>query len=122
MVARRVFLAAGLYGLLATVPLYVLESALVRDRGTPITYPEYYYGFAGLAVAWQLAFLVIARDPQRYRPLMPMGVLEKLGFGGAALVLWMLGRTGGSTAAFGAIDLAWAALFVLAFLKTPRAD
>ena len=68
--ARRTFLIAGVYGLLALVPMYFLEGRIGRDIPPPITHPEYFYGFIGVAVAWQVAFLVIARDPVRFRPLM----------------------------------------------------
>lgn len=43
------------------------------------------YGFIGVAAAWQVAFLLIAQDPLRYRLLILPGILEKLGFGVAAL-------------------------------------
>jgi len=42
--------------------------------------PALFYGFAGVALAWQFVFLIIASNPVRFRPLMLVGILEKLGF------------------------------------------
>ena len=67
--ARRVFLIAGIYGLLVLLPLYFMEARIGRDQPPAITHPEYFYGFLGVAVSWQVAFLVISRDPVRFRPL-----------------------------------------------------
>lgn len=43
--ARRVFLVAGIWGLLIMVPQYVLEDRIGRLTPPPITHPEYFYGF-----------------------------------------------------------------------------
>lgn len=115
--ARRVFLGAGIYGLLVLAPQYFLEHRLNQDYPPPITHPEHFYGFIGVALAWQVAFLIIARDLVRFRPLMVPAILEKLAFGGAALVLFALGRTGGSVLAFGLLDLLLASLFTVAFIR-----
>jgi hypothetical protein len=85
--ARRLFLIAGIYGLVVLTPQYLLEGRIGRDYPPAITHPEYFYGFVGLGVAWQLAFLVIARDPSRFRPMMVPAVVEKLTFGGATIGL-----------------------------------
>jgi hypothetical protein len=119
--ARRVFTGAAVYGLLALLPQYFLEDRLNRDFPPAITHPEHFYGFVGIAVAWQFAFLVIARDPVRYRALMPVAILEKLAFGGAAIVLFALGRIAWPVLAVGAVDLVLAALFLAAYRMTPRA-
>lgn len=47
----RLFLIAGIYGLLVLVPQYFLEEKNGRDYPPAITHPEYYYGFVGVAVA-----------------------------------------------------------------------
>jgi hypothetical protein len=119
--ARRVFTGAAIYGLVALLPQYFLEARIGRDFPPAITHPEHFYGFVGLALAWQLAFLVIARDPVRYRALMPVAMLEKLAFGGAAVVLFALHRTPWPVLAVGAVDLVLAALFLMAYRATPHA-
>lgn len=115
--ARRVFSAAGLYGLLALAPQYFLESKTGRDFPPPINHPEYYYGFIGVALAWQVLFLLIAREPARLRPAMIPAVLEKLAFGLAVPALYLAGRVAPFLLVFAAIDLALGALFAVAYLK-----
>lgn len=115
--ARRVFFLAGIYGLLALSPMYFLEERLGRDFPPPVTHPEHFYGFVGVALAWQLAFLVIARDPRRYRLMMLPSILEKLSFGGAVWVLFLQERVPTIMLGPASIDLALAALFGVAFWK-----
>jgi hypothetical protein len=119
--ARRVYAAAGIYGLIVLVPQYFMESRIAREMPPAITHPEYFYGFVGLAVVWQLCFLAIARQPVRLRPIMPVTVLEKLAFGIPAVVLHAQGRLATATLAFGILDLVLGALFVLAYRRTPSA-
>ena len=117
--ARRVFLVAAVYGVLALVPQYFLEARIGRDFPPPITHPEHFYGFVGVALAWQVLFFVVARDPARLRPVMPVAVLEKVAFGGAAVVLFLAGRLHPLMLGAGLIDLVLAALFLAAWLRTP---
>ena len=112
--ARRVFLVAGIYGIVVLLPQYFIELGLPQ----PIARPEHFYGFIGVALAWQFAFLLIARDVQRYRPLMLVGVLEKLSFGMAVLVLYARGRVSAGVLGAGVIDLVLGALFVVAFRRS----
>lgn len=116
---QRLFHIAGIYGLAVLLPQYFLEDRLGRDFPPPITHPEHFYGFIGVAAAWQIAFLIIARDPVRYRPIMLAGALEKFAFGIAAAVLFLQGRLATTTFAFGVIDLVMGALFVAAWRVTP---
>ena len=116
--AKLLFLIAGIYGLLALLPQYFLEERMGRDYPPPITHPEYYYGFIGVAVAWQFAFLLMSRDPQRFRPLMLAAVLEKLSFGIPAIILYAQQRLPVFMLAGGLLDLVLAALFVAAYAKT----
>ncbi|MCB1008806.1 MAG: hypothetical protein KDB94_07910 [Acidobacteria bacterium] len=116
--ARRVFGAAGVYGLLALLPQYFLEERIGRDYPPPITHPEHFYGFIGVAVAWQVLFFLIARDPARFRPAMPVAVLEKLVFAVPAMLLFASGRVPGAVLGFGLVDLLLAALFLAAWRST----
>ena len=113
--ARRVYTIAGIYGLIVMFPQYFLEARIGRDNPPPITHPEYFYGFIGIVLVWQLAFLVIARDPARFRALMPVTVLEKLVFAVPAILLFAQGRVAPSVLPFAAIDLVLAVLFLLAY-------
>jgi hypothetical protein len=116
--AARVFQAAAIYGLVVLLPQYFLEGKAGRDFPPAITHVEYYYGFIGIAVAWQLAFLLIARDPARYRALMPVAVVEKAAFGFPAIALYALGRLSAQLLAAGLIDLTLGVLFIIAYRRT----
>jgi hypothetical protein len=116
--ARRVFLIAAIYGFIVLVPQYFLEGKTGRDFPPAITHAEYYYGFIGVALAWQIVFLIISRDPARYRPIMIPAILEKASFGFAAIALFLLGRLNAQMLGAGVLDLALGALFVLAYVRT----
>ena len=117
--AKNAFLAAGIYGLVVLLPQYFLEQRTGRDFPPPITHPEYFYGFIGVAVAWQIVFLLISRDPVRYRPLMLVGVIEKASFGLPAIALYLSGRLRTQMLVAGLIDLVLGALFIMSYTRTP---
>src|SRR5882724_7760304 len=101
--AKRVFQVAGIYGVLVLLPQYFMEGRISADNPPAITHPEYFYGFIGVALAWQILFLVIARDPVRYRLAMFPAILEKLTFAGAAAVLYFRHRLAVQVFVFGLI-------------------
>lgn len=121
-VARWIFGIAGVYGMLVMTPLYFMEAQIAKTDPPAITHVEYFYGFIGITLAWQFVFLTISRNPVRYRPLMLVSVLEKLAWGIPVFVLYMQQRLKASALVFGCIDLLLGALFVLAFLRTPRGE
>lgn len=117
--ARRVFLIAGIYGLIVLVPQLFVESRIGYEDPPAITHPEYFYGFLGTAIVWQLCFLVIAKDPTRFRAIMIPAILEKLAFSIPAIVLYLQHRLSLLTTCFAALDLVLGALFVAAYRATP---
>jgi hypothetical protein len=116
--ARRVFTLAGVYGVLVLLPMMFLEQAVVQRAPPAFTHPEFYYGFVGVALAWQLVFLLVSRDPARLRPVMLPAVLEKVAWGVGVCVLYAQGRTGALFLGGAVIDLVLASLFVIAWRKT----
>ena len=116
--ARRVFTVAGIYGLIVMLPQYFLAARISHDTPPAITHLEYFYGFIGVVVAWQLVFLLIGRDPERYRPLMVPAVLEKLAFGVPVIILYAQGQLPGSVLFFGLLDLTLGVLFVASWRAT----
>lgn len=116
--ARLVFLIAGIYGLIVLLPLYFMEKQTGLDYPPPITHPEYYYGFIGIAVAWQLVFLVMSQDPVRYRPLMIPSIVEKASFGIAVAILYLQQRVSGFILGAAIADSFLGVLFLIAFLRT----
>ena len=120
--ARRVYLWAGIWALLVIVPGFFNEPAIARTQPPPITHPEYFYGFYTTALAFQVLFLLISRDPVRYRPLMPVCMLEKFGFVLACTILLALGRIPRLIVVFSVVDFIFGLFFVAAFMKTKGAQ
>jgi hypothetical protein len=120
--ARRVFSIAGWYGLIVMLPQYFLEARIGRDYPPPITHPENFYGFIGITIAWQVMFLVIARDPVRFRPAMLPAIIEKLSFVIAMVVLFAQGRVASAPMGFVVIDFVLAILFAMSFRRTSGSE
>jgi hypothetical protein len=116
--ARIVFWIAAIWGVLVLTPLYFLFDLIGRQDPPPITHPAFYYGFVSVGLAFQIAFIVIARDPVRLRPMMIPSVLEKLGAGGSFVVLYLQHRLKPGDLALGCVDLLFGVLFLIAFFKT----
>ena len=117
--ASRIYLVSGIYGLIFLIPQYFLESRNGIAYPPPINHPEYYYGFVGVAIAWQIGFLIISRDPRRYGPLMIATVVEKYSYGFAVLLLYAQGRVPGLIFLTGLIDLILGTLFAIAYRRLP---
>jgi hypothetical protein len=116
--SKVVFWVAGIWGFLVLTPLYFMFDLIGRQDPPPITHPGFFYGFVGAGLAWQVAFLFIARDPLRFRPLMIPSLLEKVSYGAAIIVLVLQGRMHKSDLVFAGTDLLLGLLFVIAYLKT----
>ena len=90
--ARIVFVTAGIWGIAVLTPLYWLVDITGRRYGPPCDYPHFFYGFLGVALAWQLAFLMIGVSPARFRALMVPGTSEKFGYVATTVALYAHGR------------------------------
>jgi hypothetical protein len=116
--AKVVFWVAGIWGLVMITPLYFMFDLIGKQDPPAITHPGFYYGFAGCALAWQIAFLCIARDPVGLRVMMIPSVVEKVAYCTAVIILVMQGRTNQRDLVFAATDLTLGVLFVAAWVKT----
>lgn len=116
----RVFWIAAIYGIVLIPPQFFLETKTGLDFPPAITHPEFYYSFLGVALAWQFAFVLIARDPIRYRPMMIPGLLEKVAFGLSGVILYLGGRAAWLPLAAGLVDLVFAGCMAWAYLRTPK--
>jgi hypothetical protein len=116
--ARLVFAFAGILGLLLVTPgLFAID--MVGERFPPVvTHPDFYYGFLTVTLAWQVAFLIIATNPVRYRPLMLAAMLEKFPYVAMLLILYSRGQLAAPQLAAVAIDGSLGVLFVAAYFKT----
>ena len=120
--AKLVFRIAGIYGFVVLLPQYFLEDKTGRDFPPPITHPEYYYGFIGLALTWQLLFLLLSTDPVRYRLLMVPAMFEKVVFVIPVVILYFQHRTPAIILSVSMIDLVFGVLFLIAYAKTGSAS
>lgn len=116
--AKAVFIVAGVWGILVLAPLYFLHDVTGRQYASPAAYPQFFYGFLSVAMAWQIAFLVIGFSPARFRLLMIPGILEKLGYVATLAVLYGKGRISAEDAAAAIPDFLLGVLFIAAFAKT----
>ena len=116
--ARFTFIGAGIWGITVLTPFYWLVDVTGRVYPPPIDYPHFFYGFLSVAMAWQIAFLVIGSDPTRFRPLMLAGLVEKLGHVLGVLVMYRQERITTLDAQGAIPDLVLALAFVAAFVAS----
>ena len=120
--AKYTFLIAGIYGLLALLPMYFTEAQYGVDNPPAITHPEFYYGFIGVAVAFQIVFIIISRDPFKYRTLILPSIIEKFSFVIAVAILVYAGRTSGLIMIGAGIDALLGTLFSISWFKLSGAE
>lgn len=116
--ARWIFGLAAAFGIAGLAPLYLMEGWIAENAPPAISHPEYFYGFLGVTLAWQIMYAFIAFDPLRYRPVMPVGALGKLSFVAACTALYLEGRAAAPVFAASLFDLVFVVLFAAAWLKT----
>ncbi|MBL8555904.1 MAG: hypothetical protein JNL41_16630 [Phenylobacterium sp.] len=115
--ARWVFTIGGIWGVAIIAPLFFLENTLA-DASTPISHPDMYYGFAASTLMWQFGYLVIGRDPARFRPFMLLGAAGKVIYFVSCLTLFLRGRVPPMIPMLTAPDMLLATLFVVAWFRT----
>ena len=116
--AKVVFWIAGIWGLLVITPLFFMFDLIGKNDPPPITHPGFYYGFCTVTLAFQIAFIVIARDPVRLRPIMVPAMVEKFAYGIAMVVLYLHAQIKTPDLMFVAADTILGVLFVMAYVKT----
>ena len=118
--ARITFLASGIIGCLVLIPLYFQLEKMGADNPPPITHPEFYYGFVGVAFAFQIVFIIISTDPWKYRPLMLAAIFEKFAFVIPTFYLYSQGSPLGSIIIGALLDLMWGILFIASYFKVSQ--
>jgi hypothetical protein len=116
--AKIVFTVAGVWGIVVLTPLYFLHDITGRPYPPPADYAQFFYGFLSVAMAWQVAFLVIGSSPARFRLLMIPSIIEKLGYVVTLLVLYGQGRIPAAGATPAIPDFLLGLLFIAAFAKS----
>ena len=118
--AQIVFWVAGAWGIILLAPMYFLLKKINLQAPPAITHPEYYYAFLSVALVWQFAFLLIATDPVRFRPIMVPAIFEKFGYAATMVVLYLQMRLNRSQVIVAIPDLILGILFFVAYFKTPK--
>lgn len=105
----RIFFWSAIVGIVLLFPNYF----------APVPHPWLltHVGFVGVALVFQGVFLIIARDPLRFHPLMLVGVMEKVAFGVPAVAFAAAGKVDPVIAFFGLIDLAMGTMFFWAWIR-----
>ena len=98
-----------------------MEGRIGNSYPPDITHAEYFYGFVGVGLAWQIAFLIIGTDPVRFRPLIIPSALEKFSFSAAVVLLFAYGPRPAALCIFAAIDFLFGVLFLVAFVRLGHA-
>ena len=116
--AKRAFQIAGVWGLFVLSLVYSAYLLGLEGVTFDTDRPDIVHGFFLVALAWQVAFLLIATDPVRYRPLMLAAMLEKFPFTLAVLVLYANGQVPQTMLVLGLIDGILGVLFSVAYIWT----
>jgi hypothetical protein len=114
--ARRLFLGAGIYGVGVIVPMFFVEDLIGRYDPPTITHAEFYYGFICTALAWQIVYLMMSRDPVRLRTMIIPAIVGKAGFALWVFVLFAQQRLAARNVILPSTDLILAALFAWAYV------
>ncbi len=120
--ARIVFWTAGVWGVLVLTPLYFIYDFVGRQDPPPLNHPQFYYGFVGVGLAWQFAFMVIGSDPVRFRPMMIPALIEKFGYVLTLSVLAVMGKLAPPQFMIAVPDALLGIFFIMAFVKTREAN
>ena len=114
--AKWVFLIGGVFGLLAIIPLYFNENQIAPG----LKYPEFYYGFIGINIVWQIMYIYISTNPSRFRPIILFAFFVKIL--GVISIFWLIIIERTATWWYGIVisDLIFAILFLSAFWITGR--
>jgi hypothetical protein len=118
--AKIVFITAGVWGIVVLLLLNFLVDVTGRRYAPPTECPQFFYGFLFVAMAWQVGFLVVGSNPERFRLLMLPCTIEKLGFVATLVMLRSQDRISNADAAAVVPDLLLGLLFIAAFAKTRK--
>jgi len=116
--AKRVFQIAGIWGIAIIAFAYGAYFFGGEAWSVYTSHPQYVHGFFLVTLAWQVAFLLIATDPVRYRLLMLAAMLEKFPFTIATLLLYAAGDVPVEVLVAGLIDAVFGVLFSIAYIMT----
>ena len=112
------FLAAAVYDGVLGLAFLLAGGAVFNWAQVP---PPNHLGYvqfpAALLIVFAIMFLAIARRPRENRRLMPYGILLKVSYCGVAGYHWLTNGIPGMWKPFVVCDLAFIALFAVAYLS-----
>lgn len=116
-IARWTYRIAAVYGTVVLSPLYFAAPSMAA-AGHPVTQPEFFFGFIGAALCFQILYWLIGGDPERYRALMPLSCVAKLSFAMPCAILFAAGRLEPLTFGLSQVDTVLAIGFAYAWVAT----
>ena len=109
----RMFASGALFNLAAGAPLLLAPSFISQLMNLPVAADNYLFiqiaGMAIIGFGW--IYWLIAREPQRFRPLITLGLLLKVGVVTFAYSYWFMGVIGWRLPALAFGDVIYAGLF-----------
>lgn len=119
--ARIVFTCAGVWGLVVLLPLYFSLDLIGKLYPPAITHPDFFFGFIGVGIAWQIAFLLIGRDPVGLQAMMGPAIVEKFIYVFSLTALYGNGSLRFGQFVVAVPDFVLGMLFVIAFFRVQAA-
>jgi hypothetical protein len=117
---RWPFIVSGIYDGLLGLTFLFLSGAIFSWAGVqPPNHPGYVQFPALLLLTFAAMFFQIARDPVRYRSLMPYGMALKAAYCGTVFYYQLTWGVPFMWIPFAWADLAFLILFILAYRATP---
>jgi hypothetical protein len=111
--ARRLFIPAALFNLLAGLPMLVATRPIAELLGLEVTPTATLFMqiTMGVVVVFAWAYWMIARDPVRYRPYIVLGLLLKIMVVAVIFAHWLAGNIAWPLPALASGDILFALLF-----------
>ena len=116
--ARWTFGLAAAWGFLILGAFYFNEANPALVPAPFPNHPDYYFGFLGVGLAWQAAFVIVALDPVKYRLFMLPALFEKFSYVLTLSVLFLVHQLSGQMLGAAVLDGTFGLLFLVSFLKT----
>lgn len=110
---RKLFISAAWFNILAGLPLLVAMGPVAGLMGLQLnpTAVLFIHITAGLIVVFGGVYWMIARDPVRYRPYIPLGIILKIFFVVVVYGHWLSGSVSWPLPALAFVDVIYAVLF-----------
>ena len=118
----RMFASGALFNLAAGAPMLLAPAFISQLMNLPVAADNYLFmqigGMAIIGFGW--IYWLIAKEPQRFRPLILLGLLLKVGVVGLAYSYWFMGVIGWQLPALAFGDVIYSVLFLRYYRQPPR--